>query len=330
MAPRRNEYNGPSEEDLREAQSLLNVFFGLNRQAQVGIIVFLLIVGAFAAVAYYRAHHSQAGGPIAGSPQMLLGNPSNATPDPFNRDNYLMLKPNYALSYNDSRGTPNWVSWRVTEADLGDAPRKPEFDPDDTLPLGLDRVTSHDYTGSGFDRGHMCPHGDRSADVEMSFSTFVMTNIVPQAPNLNRKAWAQLEVYCRELVSRGHQHLYISAGPNGKGGVGSQGYRDLIGHDHVTTPSECWKIVLMVPEEGGEDDLAKINPATRVIAVEMPNNENAVSEEWDGFRTSVANVEERTGLHFFGRLTPSVAQALKLKVDRTPIPPPRPLTHFKD
>lgn len=73
-------------------------------------------------------------GPSEGAVNLLLGNPSGATSDPASRDNYLMVKRHYALSYNNSRGTPNWVSWRVTAADLGDAPRKRQFDPDPDLP----------------------------------------------------------------------------------------------------------------------------------------------------------------------------------------------------
>jgi hypothetical protein len=96
----------------------------------------------------------------AQSPDMLMGNPSNATTDTANAENFLMVKPYFALSYNDSKGTPNWVSWRLTEADIGTAARVP-FYPDETLARGFHMVKPADYTGSGFDRGHMCDHSDR-------------------------------------------------------------------------------------------------------------------------------------------------------------------------
>jgi len=92
----------------------------------------------------------------AESPHLKMGNPSNAMTKTRDRDNYLMEKPYFALSYNDSKGTPNWVSWRLTVADLGRAARYP-FYPDQTLPGGFTRILPADYTGSGFDRGHMCP-----------------------------------------------------------------------------------------------------------------------------------------------------------------------------
>lgn len=256
-----------------------------------------------------------------GQENLLLGNPSRATSDPSNRANYLMVKPYYALSYNDVTGTPNWVSWRVARADLGDAPRKQLFDADETLPQGFKRVTHKDYSNSGFDRGHLCPNADRDAATEMNHSTFLMTNIIPQAPNVNQKAWAEFEGYCRGLVSGQRARLYVVAGPTGRGGRGSAGFRETIAGGKVTVPAECWKVVVVVPEAGNADDLSKVSTDTRVIALVMPNDNNAVTDDdWARYRTSVADVERRTGLRFFDRLPADVAQALKSKVDAVTVP----------
>ena len=45
---------------------------------------------------------------------LTLGNPSNATGSVNNPTNFLMLKSQYALSYNRDRGEPNWVSWHLS------------------------------------------------------------------------------------------------------------------------------------------------------------------------------------------------------------------------
>ena len=260
------------------------------------------------------------------SPQMFLGNPSDARPDPSQRSNYLMLKPYYALAYDDAAGEPRWVSWRVTAADLGTAPRKRTFDPDDTLPAGFDVVTTRMYNGDGFDRGHMCPHSDRAANQEMSYATFVMTNIIPQAPNVNRKAWAQFEDYCRQLVRSRHDRLYVVSGGAGRGGRGSRGPADALAGGRVLVPARCWKVVVAVPDHG-TDDLAEVAADARVIAVDMPNDETAVGEAWAGFRCSAAHVESETGLHFFTRLPPDVRAAFESRVDAEYVPEPAPMTH---
>jgi endonuclease G, mitochondrial len=68
---------------------------------------------------------------------LLLGNPSNATADEANANNFLIQKPQYTLSYSRERGTPNWVSWHVSQDWLGSAPRQDDFRADNTLPAGI-------------------------------------------------------------------------------------------------------------------------------------------------------------------------------------------------
>src|SRR5438132_8020381 len=92
-----------------------------------------------------------------------FGLPSPAKADPRQREDYLIERPQYVLSYNAKTRTPNWVSWRLRKEDIGQASRAP-FQPDPDLPKGIARVASGVYTGAGFDRGHMCPAKDRSAD----------------------------------------------------------------------------------------------------------------------------------------------------------------------
>src|SRR5438128_1749726 len=74
-------------------------------------------------------------GQASAYPHLRMGNPSRAREDPKDRDNYLMKKEYFALSYHDGKGMPNWVSWRLVKDDLGDVRRAPFF-PDQDLPHG--------------------------------------------------------------------------------------------------------------------------------------------------------------------------------------------------
>lgn len=291
------------------------------------MVVLLVLLVAVVAVYYFHANRIGPPGAVV-TPNLLLGNPSAASFDPGNRDDFLMVKPYFVLSYNSDKGIPNWVSWEVTRDDLGSAPRKQVFDSDTTLPVAFKVVNTRDYAGSGFDRGHMCPHSDRAANQDMSFSTFIMTNIIPQAPNVNQKAWAQLESYSRELAKKG-DHLYIVSGPFGQGGTGSKGFKESLAGGKVVVPAECWKIVVVV-EPGFANDLAAISMGTRVIAVDMPNDQTQVGEEWAQYRTSPAQIEQKTGLHFFTNVRPDIAAALRQQVDQIEIAPPRPISHGHD
>lgn len=262
----------------------------------------------------------------AESPDLVMGNPSKATTDVANKDNFLMVKKFFALSYNNSKGTPNWVSWQLIHDDIGDAPRVAFF-PDKDLPAGFQKVTPKDYTGSGFDRGHMCNHSDRSATPESSKATFVMSNMIPQSPFVNQKAWAQLEQYCRGLVENNHKHLYIICGPAGKGGKGRNGEKETVGTANtVTVPEKCWKVIMVVEAGGRQDDIKNIDEDTRLIAVIMPND-MTVGEDWAGFRVSVKEVEELTGYKFFDKAPASIIDPLKEEVDAEVIEASTPIRH---
>lgn len=95
---------------------------------------------------------------------------------------------------------PQQVEWTVTPSDLGDVNREPSwrFVQDLSHPLAIG--THDDYNNSGYDRGHMCPAADRSGDLLAMRSTFVISNIAPQAPSLNRGAWKKTEIMCRNAA----------------------------------------------------------------------------------------------------------------------------------
>src|SRR5438093_1449699 len=128
-----------------------------------------------------------------------FGMPTKATSDPKNRDDFLIERKQYVLSYSDKKKTPNWVSWNLVASDIAKADRG-GFEPDPLLPDGFPRVNTDVYTKTGFDRGHMCNSHDRSDSEENNDPTFFLTNIVPQAPNNNHGPWERLEAYCQSLA----------------------------------------------------------------------------------------------------------------------------------
>ncbi|RYG62776.1 hypothetical protein EON80_22485, partial [bacterium] len=93
----------------------------------------------------------------SGENNLLLGNPTSAGQSP---DNYLLERPQYSMSYNRTKGGPNWVAWHTDASDLGDTERG-KFVPDPELPAGW-QIRPADYKGTGYDRGHLCPSGDRT------------------------------------------------------------------------------------------------------------------------------------------------------------------------
>lgn len=242
---------------------------------------------------------------------LLMGNPSAATTDITNENNYLMNKGYFVLSYSKDRGIANWVSWHLESSDIGTVGRQDDFRSDVTLPSSWYRVSETSYSSSGFDRGHNCPSGDRTSNYAANSATFVMTNMIPQAPNNNQQTWASLEDYSRSLINQGNE-LYITMGSYGAGGTGSKGYVQTIDNGKVTVPAMIWKVIVVLPS--GANDLARVSNATRVIAVNTPNTQT-INSNWKTYRTTVDAIEEATGYNLLSKLPVNVQDALEKVVD---------------
>ncbi|MBX0293160.1 DNA/RNA non-specific endonuclease [Hymenobacter sp. HSC-4F20] len=246
---------------------------------------------------------------------LTLGNPSGATTDPSQPTNYLLSKPQYELSYHRDRGIPNWVSWHLDASWRGSAARQDDFKADETLPVGWYQVQASSYIGSGFDRGHNCPSADRTRTEADNSATFLMTNMMPQAPRNNQQTWANLEDYSRSLLDSG-QELYIICGSYGKGGTGSNGgVTQTLDQGRVTVPARCWKIVVILPV--GDNDASRVTTSTRVIAVDTPND-NGINTNWGQYRVSVDAIEAATGLDLLSAVSITVQATVESKVDTGP------------
>ncbi|WP_253405034.1 DNA/RNA non-specific endonuclease [Pontibacter sp. HSC-36F09] len=240
-----------------------------------------------------------------------MGNPSDAN---TGFSNYFIQKEQYAMSYNSYRGTPNWVSWHLSSAWMGSTPRQDDFRGDNTLPDNFYRVLPSDYTGSGFDRGHNTPSADRTLTVTDNSDTFLMSNMIPQAPTNNQQTWANLENYCRKLVSQGNE-LYIIMGQYGKGGTGSAGYKETLAGGKVTVPNRIWKVIMVLPE--GTNDVGRVTNSTRVIAIDTPNS-NSISTSWATYRTTVDAIESKTGYDVLSNVSAAVQEVIEARVDNGP------------
>jgi endonuclease G len=126
-------------------------------------------------------------------------------------------------------------------------PRTNDFHADTRLE---NAPTPADYTNSGFDRGHMTPAADASDPKQMS-ETFLMSNMTPQAPMLNRVAWKQLEGKIREMDTK-----YVLTGaiyhyPT-----------NVIGKHEVPVPASYWKVVYLKNGKTIAYNATNLNEAT--------------------------------------------------------------------
>ncbi|WP_448701555.1 DNA/RNA non-specific endonuclease [Mucilaginibacter sp. AW1-3] len=253
------------------------------------------------------------GGTVGDNTNMLLGNPSNAgTSVTSNFNNYLYDHTYYIDSYNRDAGVPNWTSWYVGATTLGSTARQDDFRADTNLPSGWFEVGPSDYSGTGFDRGHNCPSADRTLTVAANQATFLMDNMIPQAPNNNQHTWANFEDYGRSLVTGSGDEVYVIMGTYGTGGTGSGASATTIDGGKVRVPAHIWKIYVVIPN--GNNDLSRITATTRVITIDVPNL-NTVSSDWTQYLTTPAAIEAATGYTFFSALPATVRAALRVERD---------------
>lgn len=251
-------------------------------------------------------------GNTADNNNLLLGNPTNAQPSINSTANYLMDQTYFTESYNRDKGTPNWVSWHISSTDLGSTSRSDNFRADINLPSGWYAVGNSSYSGSGFDRGHNCPSGDRTSSSTANSATFLMTNMIPQAPKNNQQTWATLENYTRSLVTAGNE-VYIVMGSYGTGGTGTNGYQTTIDGGKVNVPSRVWKVIVVIPN--GNNDLSRISASTRVIAVNTPNDQSTVNADWKQYLTTVRSIETAAGVNIMSNVSQSIQDVIEARTD---------------
>jgi DNA/RNA endonuclease G (NUC1) len=246
---------------------------------------------------------------------LTMGNPNGATADTNQPNNYLMEKPEYALSYNRDNGRPNWVSWHLADEWVGTLARVDTFRADPAVLPTWYRVLGTDFSGSGFDRGHMVPNADRDKEtsIPINQATFLMTNMLAQSPDNNQGPWADFENYLRSLLPG--NELYIVAGPAGSGGTGSNGFATTIANGHVLVPSSTWKVVLVIPK--GNNDVSRVTAASRTIAIEIPNVQGIRNNQWETYITTVDAVENETGYDFFSNVPDAVENAIEAGTNGT-------------
>jgi endonuclease G len=187
----------------------------------------------------------------------------------------MLCRTAYVSAHDDERLVPAWVAWTLTpEHAMGCLPRKNQFAVDPDLPAGH-RARPVDYTKSGFDQGHLSPNADHAWDADVMRQSFLMSNMSPQRPQLNRLEWEALEAATRAwTLTMGT--LVIIDGP----------IYDTdpmtIGPDHVAVPTRFWKVVIS-PEKD------------QAIAFEMENG-TVRKGPLDPYVVSIAQLQHDAGI----------------------------------
>jgi endonuclease G len=108
----------------------------------------------------------------------------------------MICRAGYVAIYDARNRIPEMVIYNNDRAKLSACGKRTDrFQRDESV---SDGALPADYTGTGYDRGHMAPNNDMIYDPVIEEESFIMTNIVPQKPTLNRGIWKELETHARE------------------------------------------------------------------------------------------------------------------------------------
>lgn len=223
-----------------------------------------------------------------------FGTPTDADPS----DDILIIRDEYALSYNPNRGGANWVSWNLDASHIGSVDRCECYTPDPLLPPGVYRVVNFDYTGSGYSRGHMTQSFNRTATLADNATTYLMTNILPQAAANNTGPWASFETYTTDRALAGEE-VYIIAG-----GQYSPNPPTLKNEGKVAIPDYTWKVAVFLDRDKGLADVSSISDI-EVIAIRTPNRiepgvpgsvvDEITTNDWRAYVVTVDEIEAAIG-----------------------------------
>lgn len=207
----------------------------------------------------------------------------------------VLSKSNYTVSFNTKNNIPNWVAWSITPDELIEwESRSNNFQPDPELPFHS-AVTTEDYTGSGYDRGHMCPAADNRYHWRAMDESFYMTNICPQNHNLNAGVWSTLEQQCRKWAEEGTT-VYVACGPI----IDYKKKAKHIGEKHkVRVPDGFFKVVLYGMEGN--------NPRAYGFVFENKSGKKALEH----YARTVDEIETLTGFDFFSPLDDSIEKRIE-------------------
>jgi len=206
-------------------------------------------------------------------------------------NNQYLCRTGYAVNYNYTTKVASYVVEHIVVANLTkNVGRKDDFREDPEVPAQY-RQTLADYTGQGFDRGHMAPAADMTYDAKAMSESFFLTNMMPQIPGNNRGIWKYLEENTRYWVQVKGEVYVIT-------GTIFDASPKLMGK--VAIPSQIYKIV--------------IDPKTgKQIAYLFPN-EKLDPKLIDNYAVSVATIETKTGINFSPALVNNATEKAVLKL----------------
>lgn len=239
------------------------------------------------------------------------GFPHNLDAD---REVSILVNSAYAVCYSEDLKIPLFAVYRFGNvADYSEGLPERYFERPNKFQVDLrtkSRVHTDDYTGSGFDRGHMAPnYGIRSQYGHLAqLETFLMSNIAPQRPGLNRNIWQEAEAKIADSLSQDDRNpesrsddvtdLWIISGAVFEGDI------TTFGEKKIAVPTGFYKIIVR--------RASYMESSAQAIAIYFPHEPKQDEPKYKF--VSIDYLEELTKFDFHPNLIDSIEDKLEKQV----------------
>ena len=258
----------------------------MNKKQLYSVIAVLVVIGIYA-YDYYIESEQQS--EIVESGKSPKEN-TNEYFLPTSTTGQIVHHKNYSLSYSEPHEQAEWVAYELKASHLSSTNHKrPYFEIDKAVKTGA--AHWRNYKQSGYERGHLCPAGDRRFTKEAHDETFLTSNISPQEHQFNSGVWNRLEQKVRYWARKNDGVFVVT------GGVLNNNLR-TIGSENVAVPNQFYKVIL-----------DRTNGKTKVLAFLVDHKDSDLPLY--KFVVSVDKVESLTGIDFFPQLDDDIENQLE-------------------
>ena len=258
----------------------------MNKKTIYSLIAIILLVGVFTYEFYLEEEETQE----VVETGKVVKTDTNSFFLPTSTTGQIVHHDGYSLSYNEAYEQAEWVAYELKKEHLISSNfKRPYFEIDNAVKTKAAHWKN--YKQSGYDRGHLCPAGDRKYTKAAHDETFLTSNISPQIHDFNSGIWNSLEQKVRFWAKK-YDGVFVVTG-----GVLKDELK-TIGDEGVGVPNYFYKVLMDYN-----------NGTPKMIAFLMEHEKS--NQPLYNFVVSVDAVERLTGIDFFPQLENDIEDNLE-------------------